>query len=136
MNEIQAEIPMPLPSRANQDGSVHWRKRQKLVKQQRETIADTMRFVRPPDVGPVTVELVRVSPRRLDDSNNVMALKAVQDEVTEWLGYDDDSHENLRWFYGQAKDDQRRAGYQAARITVREGHHDCAVCGSELKEAI
>ena len=133
---IEAEIPMPLPSRANRDSHAHWRTRAKLVKQQRSTIADTLRYVKPPPLEPVTVELVRVSPRRLDDSNNVMALKAVQDEVTEWLGYGDDSHEHLRWFYGQAKDRQGRAGYQAARITVREGHHDCAVCGSRLKEAM
>lgn len=129
---ITLEVPMSLPSRANSDGQrgQGWRDRARLVKRQREVVHDALDIRRPPTRGPVTVELVRVSPRHLDPSNNVHALKAVQDEVALWLGYSDDNHPDLRWRYGQATDGRPR--YQAARITIVVGHHNCERCGQAL----
>ena len=131
------EIPMPLPSLSN--GRGHSRERGRIVKRQRETV---MRALMVPwslalgdaclTLAPLTITLVRVAPRGLDDDNLRGALKASRDSVTAWLGHTDDAHPHLRWMYGQAVDEQRRAKYQAARVTIVIGHHDCAVCGQSL----
>ena len=52
--------------------------------------------------GVIRVELVRVSPRKLDSDNLQGALKAVRDGVADALGLDDGSA-RYRWEYSQLK---------------------------------
>ena len=129
------EIPMALPSLANSRG--HTRAKARTVAKQRKTVAVALRALQlgplrsvPLCDVPLTIELVRVAPRRLDCDNLQGAMKPTRDAVTKWLGYADDAHPRLRWLYGQATDG--RARYQAARVTVVLGHHDCDACGSAL----
>lgn len=132
------EVPIKLPSLSN--ARWHHHKRAGIVKRQRNVVSVALRALQlgplrgvPLREVPLTIELVRVSPRRLDDDNLRGALKATRDAVTTWLGHSDDAHPHLRWMYGQAKDGRKR--YQAARITIVVGHHNCGACGSELLEA-
>jgi len=120
-------IPMSLPSRANLETG-HWA-RHKLVKIQRKIVARFLVCLPRPDL-PVTVLLSRISPRLLDSEDNLpMALKAPRDELAEWLGLPNDRDPRCRWLYRQAKDELDRPRYQALRITISPGLHDCPCCG-------
>ena len=123
------EVPMCLPSRANLEHT-HWH-RAKLVKQQHAKLTLALRVVSKPKL-PVTVHLVRISPRSLDDDNLRGAFKAVRDCLATWMGLEDDKGPEARWLYDQARDPQKRTGYQAIRLAIVEGQFDCPVCGSAL----
>ena len=126
---LTVEIPMAVPSLANSRG--HTRAKGRIVAKQRRTVGLVLSQWMPPD-GTVTIRLTRIAPRALDDDNAVTSLKPTRDSVTDWLGYSDDSHANLRWLYGQEK--ATRARYQAVRVEVFEGHHNCGTCGSSLAQ--
>ncbi len=138
MSTDTIEVPMALPSLSN--ARWHHHKRAAEIRKQRQTVSVALRALQlgplrgvPFREVPLTIELVRVSPRKLDSDNSITSLKPTRDAVTKWLGYSDDAHPNLRWMYGQAKDG--RPKYSAARITIVVGHHNCGACGSELLEA-
>jgi len=138
-----------VPSRAND--SKHWRAEAELVRRQRrrtrERLAEEVqpgRLTRPR--LPVTVRLVRVSSNTLDKGDNLSAsLKAIRDEVCDWLGLPNDRDERARWRYGQARptlagvveskglDAPKPSlkGWQGVRIQILEGHETCA-CGAPL----
>lgn len=58
-----------------------------------------------PPALPLTITLVRVSPRAMDSDGACAALKGVRDAVAAWLGVDDRDTADLVWRY-----DQRRGG--------------------------
>jgi len=123
----QIEIPMELPSLANQ--RLHFGVKASQAARQRKTVARALRrhvvSHRLRDEG-IDVLLVRVSPCKLDGDNLQRAFKAVRDQVADWLDLDNDRDPRVRWCYEQAVDEQHRKGYQAARITLapmyRLGH--------------
>ncbi len=112
------EIPMTLPSGANIHA--HWRERQRRIKAQRSAVMlalPTRKLATARNwltlLGKVVVTLTRISPRPLDDDNNVGAFKGVRDQVAAQLGIDD-RDQRIAWVYRQER------GKQAIRIEVRE----------------
>lgn len=102
------ELPIYTCSEANQRGT--WKRHHKRRSRQRGTVRLALRahLGRPPG-PPVSVELTRVAPRKLDDDNLQGAFKHVRDGVADWLGIDD-GDERVRWLYGQEKGPKRRYG--------------------------
>lgn len=81
----------------------HWRKRAARVKSERFVIALKLRNVPRPPV-PCAVRLTRLAPSNgLDDDNLSGALKAVRDQVAEWLGVDDKRRDLVRYVYAQRR---------------------------------
>lgn len=62
------------------------------------------------------VKLVRISPGELDDDNARGAMKAIRDEVAEWIGLDD-RDPLIVWKYGQEKAERGTCG---VRVEVRD----------------
>lgn len=100
-------IPGPCPSAANL--REHWAVKARRVKGQR----DKVRLLCPRWTGGplLVVELVRVSPRPLDDDNLRGALKAHRDGIAARLGVDDGSP-LVEWRYSQEK------GEPCVRVSV------------------
>lgn len=112
---VTVKWPMFLPTGAGNQRE-HWRTRHKRVKAQRSATRlmllanrwskglydfHVMAMTGAPDAR-LAVRLTRVSPRPLDDDNNVAAFKAIRDEVAAYFGMDD-RDPRLRWEYAQAK---------------------------------
>ena len=130
----QIEIPMSLPSRANLETG-HW-SRARIVARQRRTVEKALLAVTRPGL-PITVLLKRISPRELDREDNLpMCLKGPRDTIARWLGLPDDRDPRCRWLYSQGRDLQLRPRYQALRITLSTGLHDCPCCGQPVLGAI
>ena len=77
----------------------HWAAKAKRAKRQRAAVANVLQCYQRRQT-PCTVRLSRIAPRKLDDDNYVIALKAVRDEVATWLGVDDGSA-LVSWEYGE-----------------------------------
>jgi len=92
-------IPMRLPSVANL--REHWAVKAKRSAAQRGAARLACNGVRP--AFPVTIKLVRVSPRPLDDDNLRSAFKAIRDGVTDAVGLKDDRDPRLSWEYEQRR---------------------------------
>lgn len=110
---MTVEVPIRTVSETN--AHEHWRHRQKRAKCQRQAVAMTVGRLDPALRPPVVVTLTRIAPRELDKSNNVGALKHVQDEVASLLGVDD-RHPGIVWRYRQAKSPEPK--YYAVRIRI------------------
>lgn len=97
---LRVIVPIKTVSEANQRG--HWAKKAGRVKAQRNAVELVLRtspssWARAVAVlGPVSVVLTRIAPRRLDDDNLASALKATRDQVAAWLGVDD-GDERVSW---------------------------------------
>jgi hypothetical protein len=138
--ELCIEVPMRMPSRANErSGATRW-DRHRLVEAQHRAVSSALLPHRPPPL-PLTVRLTRIAPRELDDDNLRASTKAVRDSVAKWLGVDDRSP-LVWWLYGEPERDRlKRPKYEAARIEVWRGQVLCAECGQrrtppeERKEA-
>jgi hypothetical protein len=92
----------------------HWRARAKRVESERYATAWSLKAYATPHVfptnavagrfRPLLVRLTRISPRgRLDTGNLPGSLKAVQDQIAEWLGVDDRYDEIVSYSYAQAR---------------------------------
>lgn len=81
----------------------HWRARARRVKAERLAVALALVGKSKP-ATPCTVRLTRVSPRgTADDDNLAGAMKAVRDQVAEWLGVDDKDRASVRYVYAQRR---------------------------------
>lgn len=96
----------------------HWRgpaaKRKKQRQAVREAVADLPAW---PSGFPVVITLTRVAPSNgLDDDSLPASMKAIRDEITEWLGLDDDRTPLIKWQY-----DQRRGqrGQYLVEVEIR-----------------
>jgi hypothetical protein len=75
----------------------HFRVRAKRVKKEREATAWALSRTKKPAL-PCTVLLTRVAPSGgLDDDNLSGSLKAVRDQVAQWLGVDDKHSAQVRY---------------------------------------
>ncbi|HLD90195.1 MAG TPA: hypothetical protein VI911_04145 [Patescibacteria group bacterium] len=113
---IRIRLPLRVSSRTN--ARQHWSVRARRTKAERALTAlhlAPLRHQRPDMDDGVTVELVRVAPRALDDDNVREALKAVRDEVAHWLGCDD-ADPRVTWTYHQRAEGVR---VYAVDVTVR-----------------
>jgi hypothetical protein len=112
-DECSLFLPIRLPSVANM--REHWAKKARRVKEQRSTVAMVLRTALSQPTLPAVIDLVRISPRQLDDDNLQSAFKAVRDGVADWLGVDD-ADEQVTWRYAQ----KRRGSDRGIQILVRE----------------
>ncbi len=98
---ICAFLPLTVVSTANM--REHHMARARRAKLHRETARWALsRYPVAPGAGPVTITLIRIAPRKLDDDNLQSAFKASRDGVADWLGVDD-GHPSLTWLYAQRK---------------------------------
>lgn len=116
-------ITMPIHTVSeNQYRGMHRMVKHAKTKTQRENVRLLLRQLRavPRVVGGqpnrYEVKLVRISPGELDDDNVRGAMKAIRDEVAEWIGLDD-RDPLIVWKYGQEKADRGTAG---VRVEVRD----------------
>ncbi len=97
-------ITIPLRTVPGINAREHWRTHAGRVKKEREAVAWVLAGkLRPPI--PCSVRLTRVSPGyvAMDDDNLPGALKAVRDQVAEWLGVDDRDRSQVRYVYDQKR---------------------------------
>lgn len=104
----------------------HWRVVSERGRREKAATAAALRGRTPPPF-PVVVEIVRVSPGRLDDDGATAAGKHVRDSVALWMGCDD-ADPRVRFVVTQAK------GAAAVRIVVAPARPDvvrgrCVGCG-------
>ncbi len=111
---IRFTVPIHTPSASNL--REHWAIRARRIKIQRKATwlacIGAKGPIEVPD-PPCVVELVRQSPRALDDDNLRGALKGIRDEVASILGVDD-RDPRVEWRYGQSK------GKAAVVIEIQE----------------
>lgn len=80
-----------------------WQARQRRVKKQRQAVAWVLKSATRPDI-PCSVLLTRIAPSSgLDDDGLVGSLKAIRDQVAEWLGVDDKHRDQVRYRYAQCR---------------------------------
>lgn len=109
---IDITLPIKTVSEANkaEHWSMRWRRRKA---QRRNTHWALKQFTRPEP--PLTIKLVRISPRMLDSHDNLaMSMKAIVDGICDWLGIDD-GDDRLAFKYDQARGKVRE---QAVRVTI------------------
>jgi len=95
-------IPLPTINPLNRREHHHARARRVVKERGLTTLCLRSQMGTPPAL-PVTITLVRVSPREMDSDGAVAALKSVRDAVASWLGVDDRDTADLVWRYEQRK---------------------------------
>ena len=95
---IATVIPMRLVNELNDHK--HWRQRAGRAKAQRYVVANFLRRFRAPGLElPVTVRMVRRSPKSYDTDGTVASFKFVRDAVAEWMSRDDSPGAGVEWTY-------------------------------------
>lgn len=96
-------ILVPIKTGRGMNSREHWRARSKRVKAEREAVALLLNGKEKPQL-PCIVTLTRLAPSNgLDDDNLAGSLKAVRDQVAQWLGVDDKRREIVRYEYEQRR---------------------------------
>lgn len=81
----------------------HWRTRAKRVKAERETVAWRLSD-KPKPLLSCVVTLTRVAPSNGLDCDNLQgAMKAIRDQVAQWLGINDKHRDIVRYEYAQRR---------------------------------
>jgi len=82
-------LTIPLRTSRGQNAREHHHARAKRVKAERSAVAWSL-LGKPKPALPCVVHMTRIAPSNgLDDDNLTGALKAVRDQIAEWLGVDD-----------------------------------------------
>ena len=111
---ITVELPIRVVSESNV--SCHWATRAKRAKKHRSA---AKLLVKSAITEPlIVITLTRIAPRRLDDGNLGISMKAVQDGVADALRIDDGSVA-VRWLYNQ-----RRGAMKEYAVLVEIGRED------------
>ena len=106
-------ILIPIKTGRGMNSREHWRRRAARVKAERVAVWAHLNGKEKPEL-PCIVTQTRLAPSNgLDDDNLAGSLKAVRDQVAEWLGVDDKRREIVRYEY-----EQRRAPW-GVEITYR-----------------
>jgi len=104
MATIEVNLPTHLPSRANE--RLHWSKRQKRSRFQRDMAylctREALNHQDWPEI-PLIVMLTRISPRPLDDDNLRGAFKSIRDGIADVFQLDDSARSPITWRYAQLK---------------------------------
>lgn len=82
-----------------------WRVRHRRVKAERASVAWALHAEKPEKPAlPCVIRLTRLAPSQgLDDDNLRGALKAVRDQLAEWIGVDDRHSDVVRYDYAQVR---------------------------------
>lgn len=109
MAVVVFDIPGHLPSRSNE--RVHWSKRHRISKRQRTQAYYLALSARQKSriKLPVTVRLIRISARRLDDDNLQGAFKAIRDGIATAFKVSDAPNGPITWQYSQRQGKPARA---------------------------
>jgi hypothetical protein len=93
-------LPVTVVSEAN--ARCHWRARHKRFTEHKLAVRIATAPMLPPEASdfPLTVTLVRIGGRRMDDDNLAGSMKAIRDAVAGWLRVDDGAAA-VRWAYRQ-----------------------------------
>lgn len=96
-------ISVPIRTVPGLNAREDWRARSRRVKSERRTTALVLASRIPP-VVPCSVLLTRVAASSgVDDDNLAGALKAVRDQVAQWIGVDDRDRKTVRYRYAQRR---------------------------------
>lgn len=96
-------ISIPIRTVSPLNAREHWRARSRRVKAEREAAQIMLYSQRRPEI-PCSVLLTRVAPSNgLDDDNLLGALKAVRDQVAQWIGVDDRHSDRVSYRYAQRR---------------------------------
>jgi hypothetical protein len=115
---IRVLIPgMTLVSETNRRD--HWAAKHRRAASQRAIAAAAVRMTVGKLEGPIRVELVYHSTRKMDAGNIAAAFKAVQDGVADALGVDDGDDSYYQWVYTSAPDGSRGRTCVELRFTRR-----------------
>jgi len=110
-------VHLPIRTWSEANLRIHWGKRARRAKKQRQAARLLVRAARPAlsETGAVAITLTRIAPRALDTDNLASGLKAVRDGVADALRLDDGSS-RLTWRYAQEKGKPRE---YAVRVEIR-----------------
>ena len=97
-------LTIPLRTGRGLNAREHYRVRAKRVKAEREAVALMLGPQVKPAMFPLTVTLTRIAPSNgLDDDNLAGSLKAVRDQIADWLGVNDRDRKTVRYEYEQER---------------------------------
>ena len=108
-----------LPIRTVSEANVreHWGVVAKRAAAQRAESYYRLRNYRRAVVGKsVTIELVRIAPRKLDDDNLARSFKAIRDGIADAMGVRDNDR-RIRWAYDQRSDGVKTYGVE---VNIRD----------------
>lgn len=109
--QLWVRIPMRLESRANLDP--HHMVRSRRVAEQRSIVRNALVGRRHHVTLPCTVWMTRIAPHELDTGGNLeMSLKAVRDEIADWLGLPNDRDRRVVWECLQRREAPRSYGVE------------------------
>jgi hypothetical protein len=105
----------------------HWRVGANQRKKQRKAVQQAVAGLERWGGGfPVVITLTRVAPSNgLDDDSLPASMKAIRDEITEWLGLDDDRTPLIKWQYDQRRG--KRGEYLVEAVIHRRDVQDGGV---------
>ena len=96
-------IAIPMRTSRGLNAREHHMARARRVRKEREAVAWMLRTAIKPAL-PCSVLLTRIAPSNgMDDDGLVGSMKAVRDQVAEWLGVDDKDRDTVRYRYGQRR---------------------------------
>ncbi len=97
---------LPIRTQTENNNDEHWRKRWKRAKHQRETVKQYLWVLWRQGFRihlPVTVTLIRVAPRKLDDVDNLSSsVKHCRDGIADFLEVNDNTP-LITWTYAQMR---------------------------------
>ena len=100
---MKNSIMVPIRTAPGLNAREHHHDRAKRVRKEREAVAWMLKGVKRPSL-PCSVRLTRIAPSNgLDNDNLVGSVKAVRDQVAEWLGVDDRHSDQVRYVYAQQR---------------------------------
>lgn len=105
---VLLRLPIRVESESNARG--HWAAKHRRTAATRGPVALLARPQVSGLVGPWSVLMTRVAPRKLDDDNLRGALKAARDGVADALGVDD-ADDRVTWQYDQRRAEQGGEGW-------------------------
>lgn len=101
-------IVIPMKTVPGMNAREHWRVAHKRKSAERKFVACALVGKQKPPL-PCSVLLTRIAPSPgLDDDNLAGSLKAVRDQVAEWLGVDDRDRLTVRYRYAQRRGAQKQ----------------------------
>lgn len=96
-------LTIPLRTSRGQNAREHHHARAKRVKAERSAVAWSL-LGKPKPALPCVVHMTRIAPSNgLDDDNLTGALKAVRDQIAEWLGVDDKDTARVKYVCHQER---------------------------------
>ena len=94
---------VPIRKSSGLNAREHWHARASRVRRERGHTGWMLKGAETPPV-PCSVRLTRFAPSNgLDDDNLAGSLKAVRDQIAEWLGVDDKRRDLVRYVYAQER---------------------------------